>query len=537
MLGAIAALAVLALTAASAHGAATQVALGAPIAQLGAANAGSVPSAGQPWTRAEVSTAVAGWTFTSPGKGNIVEAQFYFEVSTGSGDVRIIAADPTTGTVAASSSSYAVSSAPGATLTFPTSVPIAAGQVPGLAGTGEFQVRTSNDGGASSSTLTGTSATPAVGSVLSLSSGGNRLLQARYLVALAPAATTAPSIAAGSAPIVGATLTGSDGTWNSSPTAYARQWVRCDATGASCVAIAGATGASYIVTAGDSGSTLRFRVTASNVEGGASDPVDSAATGVVASGIAAAYVSAPIVPATQFFAPSSSPQPKVTICHATASASNPYVVITVAPEAVFTKGHDQHQDRRDIIPPFDYEKSGKTLTYPGLNWDARGRAVYAAGCDTPASTPVNQVLDPPELAKVTICHATASASNPYVEITVSTAAVLTQGHDQHQGRRDIIPPFSSGGGSFAGLNWDSTGRAIYEAGCREPEPIIEPEDEPANRVTICHRVGGPGYVRITLAPQGAYNGHAKNHGLDIIPPFSFTQGRRTISCANNLLSR
>ncbi len=529
ILGSVAAAAVLALAAASAHGAATQVSLGAPISELGAANAGSVPSAGQPWTRAEVSTAVAGWTFASPGKGNIVEAQFYFEVSTGSGDVRVIAADPATRTVTATSAGYAVSSTPGATLTFPTSVPIAAGQVPGLAGTGQFAVRTSNDGGSSSSTLTGTSATPAVGSALSLSTGGSRLLQARYLVALAPAATTAPSISAGSAPIVGTTLTGSDGAWNSSPTGYARQWVRCDATGASCVAIAGATGASYIVAAADSGSTLRFRVTASNAEGGASDPVDSAPTGLVASGIAAAYVSAPIIPAAQFFAPASSPQPKVTICHATSSASNPYVVITVAPEAVITKGHDQHQDRRDIIPPFDYEKAGKTLTYPGLNWDARGKAVFAAGCTTPSSAPVNQLLDPPVQSKVTICHATASASNPYVEITVSSSAISTQGHDQHQDRRDIIPPFSYPGGSFPGLNWDSTGRAIHDAGCREPQPVLNPASQPADSVAICHRVGGPQYVRIVVAAQGAYNGHAKNHGLDIIPPFSFTQGRRTIS--------
>jgi hypothetical protein len=38
----------------------------------------------------------------------------------------------------------------------------------------------------------------------------------------------------------------------------------------------------------------------------------------------------------------------VTICHATGSTSNPYVVITVDVHAL--KAHTQHQDGRDVIP-------------------------------------------------------------------------------------------------------------------------------------------------------------------------------------------
>lgn len=511
-------------------GAATTVSLGAPLAQLGAPNAAFVPPAGQPWTRAEVSTSVAGWTFASPGKGNIVQASFFFEISTGSSTVRVLAVNPTTRVVAASSGDLLVGSTPQQTQSFVTSVPIAAGEVPGLAGNGAFQVRTSNDGSASSVTLTGTSGTPAVGSALTQVSGGSTLLQARYTVALAPAATTAPSIAGGSAPVAGTPLSGSLGTWDSSPTGYSAEWVRCSASGAACVAIAGATGATYVPTAADAGYTLRYRVTASNVEGGASDPVDSAATGVVVSGVfPPPPASAPAVTTALFLAPNDPPQPKVTICHATASASNPYVVITVAPEAVITKGHDQHQDRRDIIPPFDYVKSGKTLTYAGLNWDARGRAIYAAGCATPQSAPQQQILDPPPASKVTICHATASASNPYVEITVAPDAIFRQGHDQHQDRRDIIPPFSYEGGSYPGLNWDSAGREILGNSCQEPAPVVDPLEDPAGKVTLCHRVGGPQYVRITVAPQGALNGHGSKHSLDIIPPFTYRQGRREVT--------
>ena len=39
--------------------------------------------------------------------------------------------------------------------------------------------------------------------------------------------------------------------------------------------------------------------------------------------------------------------------------------------------------------------------------------------------------------KTTICHATGSAKNPYVRITVSNSALAE--HRAHQGGRDIIP--------------------------------------------------------------------------------------------------
>src|SRR5437867_8569928 len=41
--------------------------------------------------------------------------------------------------------------------------------------------------------------------------------------------------------------------------------------------------------------------------------------------------------------------------------------------------------------------------------------------------------------KITICHATGSEKNPYVEITVDEHAVDDRGHDHHQDGRDMIP--------------------------------------------------------------------------------------------------
>ena len=45
------------------------------------------------------------------------------------------------------------------------------------------------------------------------------------------------------------------------------QWLRCDSSGAACVAIPAATGNSYTPGAADVGSTLRFQVTATNSSG------------------------------------------------------------------------------------------------------------------------------------------------------------------------------------------------------------------------------------------------------------------------------
>jgi hypothetical protein len=85
----------------------------------------------------------------------------------------------------------------------------------------------------------------------------------------APVNTTAPSVS-GTAQ-VGQTLTASPGSWTSDTTpAYAYQWQRCNAQGASCAAIGGATAQTYTVQSADNGSTLRVTVTATNTTGSSS---------------------------------------------------------------------------------------------------------------------------------------------------------------------------------------------------------------------------------------------------------------------------
>ena len=74
---------------------------------------------------------------------------------------------------------------------------------------------------------------------------------------------------------------------------------------------------------------------------------------------------------------------KVKFCHATGSESNPFVLIETSVNAFYQAGHDTHQDGRDIVPPFSYKKKGQTISFPGLNWDATGQAIFSNGCVVP----------------------------------------------------------------------------------------------------------------------------------------------------------
>lgn len=81
---------------------------------------------------------------------------------------------------------------------------------------------------------------------------------------------------------VGITLVATRGTWSGSPTSFHFAWVRCNTTGAACLAIGGATAKIYTPTDADIGHTLRVMVTAKNASG--STTASSAATGIVPPG-------------------------------------------------------------------------------------------------------------------------------------------------------------------------------------------------------------------------------------------------------------
>jgi hypothetical protein len=85
---------------------------------------------------------------------------------------------------------------------------------------------------------------------------------------------------------------------------------------------------------------------------------------------------------------------KVTICHATGSATNPFVQISPNANGVIS-GHVDHQDGRDIIPPFDYNDHGTMKHFAGQNFDAQGQAILRNGCKVPAGGQGGGITPPP----------------------------------------------------------------------------------------------------------------------------------------------
>lgn len=83
----------------------------------------------------------------------------------------------------------------------------------------------------------------------------------------------------------------------------------------------------------------------------------------------------------------------VTICHATGSQTNPYEEISPNANGVIS-GHVNHQDTKDIIPPFDYNDQGTTKHFAGQNYDVNGQAILKNHCVATTGTvlPGGQVL-------------------------------------------------------------------------------------------------------------------------------------------------
>lgn len=89
----------------------------------------------------------------------------------------------------------------------------------------------------------------------------------------------------------------------------------------------------------------------------------------------------------------SNPGKKIDVCHATGAEGHWVMVPANANGAVSGHAGWDHQDGRDIIPPFDYTNKGKPAHFAGQNWDAEGQAIYRNNCEKPPPPPQNPVVE------------------------------------------------------------------------------------------------------------------------------------------------
>ena len=173
----------------------------------------------------------------------------------------------------------------------------------------------------------------------------------------------------------------------------------------------------------------------------------------------------------------------ITICHANGSTTTPYDQITMGFDELIA--HATHPD--DIIP------------------------APAGGCPNTLDKGANT-------GKITICHATGSATNPFEEITIDFNGL--HGHINH--KDDIIPAPAGGCPSVTATQTTMTitptvtGTLTVTTTPETTTPTATQEN--ANqKITICHATGSSKhpYVMITIDINGL-NGH-KNHPHDIIP--------------------
>jgi hypothetical protein len=175
---------------------------------------------------------------------------------------------------------------------------------------------------------------------------------------------------------------------------------------------------------------------------------------------------------------------KVTLCHATGSVKTPFVPVTVAASGVLD-GHSKHDG--DVIPAYTYNDKTGVHQVAAQNLNAAGMYELAHGCAVPPAPvvlpPAPGVLPPapvvvvppapivvvPPVVEVTLCHATGSATNPFVVITVAASGVL-DGHSQHDG--DVIPAYTytdkTGVHQVPAQNVDAVGAYELAHGCTPP---------------------------------------------------------------------
>lgn len=139
------------------------------------------------------------------------------------------------------------------------------------------------------------------------------------------------------------------------------------------------------------------------------------------------------------------PEPKIPLCHATASLEHPYNLEDVDGDAIVLPdgeptAHGTHTGPvypaagwGDIIPPFPYANaSGGTSIFPGVNWTQYGEAVWNAGCDVtlvePGPEEPSTTLPVPT---TTVPKESTTTTEPSTTTTTSPTTTTSEQLDDH----------------------------------------------------------------------------------------------------------
>ncbi|MDJ0336446.1 LPXTG cell wall anchor domain-containing protein [Salinibacterium sp. G-O1] len=212
---------------------------------------------------------------------------------------------------------------------------------------------------------------------------------------------------------------------------------------------------------------------------------------------------------------------KVEFCHATASASNPYVMVDTSVNAFYNAGHDTHQNFEDIVPPFSYVKQGQTINFPGLNWNAAGQAIFNNGCE-----------------RVVVVPGVATASVSFIAASCTAAQQLVLGTATNAAWGTVTDPAGSDNYSVTAT---ATGNAFFPGGLSTLtfHGVLNPVDTSeacdnttAKKVEFCHATGSDSnpFVLIETSVNAFFNaGHDTHQNFaDIVPPFSYVKQGQTI---------
>jgi hypothetical protein len=135
-----------------------------------------------------------------------------------------------------------------------------------------------------------------------------------------------------------------------------------------------------------------------------------------------------------------------------------------------------------LAAPALADSDGKTTLGPaGYSGPGAKRSLVVAGT-------ANVVLD--EADHVVICHAIGGPNGSRFNQIAPSAQGVASGHGDHQGDRDIIPPFTlqthkgSDATLASGQTWNAANAAIYANGCSAPTPPITPPTD------VCPNIDG-----------------------------------------------